>query len=194
MQPNGGASYCIFPSLRPVLPLNLVVLAVTIRLTGRASYEAIMRGFAFLIILCLVFPGCSESPTVFTTEEVRERFIDHQGKVIEVRGQLSDVFHSWLTPFGWKTAILGPPNACVICNFPPKSYDERLALGQEVVVRGVCSDEIGGCPVLSDCTVVCYEGRPGIWFWIATSALGFGLMVTLCFLVRYFFRNHSSPP
>jgi tRNA_anti-like len=93
----------------------------------------------------------------------------YKGKTIAVRGRVTEVFHSWLTPDGWQSVALGHPDESVLCHFSPSAVDEISSLfeGELIVIAGVCEGEFAGVPILSNCEIVTFQDR----WWIQACAL-----------------------
>jgi hypothetical protein len=127
-----------------------------------------MRNLILLSLFLFAIAGCEGPKAAVSADDLAAAYRDvskadslYKGKIIAVRGTVTFAGGMLGLPYGWQAVCLGGQGSdaktAVICHFPPESAEqtERLQVGQQVVIRGVCKGDSWelGTPFLTNCVI-----------------------------------------
>ena len=122
------------------------LIAVLLAVAGVAGWRTLQGGWPTADFTATDFHA------VYGQCSTAGRFVDRS---VSVRGAVASVGSGFLTPAGGQTVTLGAGRSGVVCNFRATEVHQadRLFVGQVVVIRGTCTGDIMGFPMLEDCLV-----------------------------------------
>lgn len=124
-----------------------------------------MRCLALVGLHLFAIAGCAGPKADVSADELATAYRDvskadslYKGKTIAVRGTVTFVGGMLGLQYGWQGVSLDGEKRenSVTCLFPPESAKqaERLRVGRQVVIRGLCKGEyLFGGPLLTNCVV-----------------------------------------